>query len=74
MDIAWLDFWSKEICYKDYYIKQIDKNLNIENFEERYLFYQYFIGLTTLGFYSNTEQPDSFKWMVDHITKVKKLI
>jgi len=74
MDIAWLDFWSKEISYKDYYIKQMDKSLNIEYFEERYLFYQLYIALTTLEFYSNTEQPGSFKWLVEYITEVKKLV
>jgi len=73
-DISWLDYWSKSICYKDYYVKDIDDRWNMENFEERYLFYQLYIALTTLEFYSNSDQPDSFKWTVDQIIKVKKLV
>ena len=60
-DIAWLDFWSPKIDYKnifrDYYKKE---GREVPQFEERILACQIIIGLTTLGFFAKSGQKDKY--------------
>jgi hygromycin-B 4-O-kinase len=60
-DIAWLQFFSKgfdyEKAYRDF-CKTIERN--IENFDERVLCYQLYIGLGTLSFYVYSNQKDKY--------------
>lgn len=70
-DVAWLDFWSKKIDYKDLYLKHAKiKKIKLDNYEERILCYKLYIGLRTLSFFAYSEQKNKYESIKKEIEKL----
>ena len=68
-DIAWLNFWSKDINYKEQYEKY-SSVLDISNLNERLLCYELFIGLGSLSFYVYSNQKEKYERSKEKLLKL----
>ena len=72
-DIAWLNFWQKEINYKDIFLQHYKKNkVDINNFEERILCYTLYFGIGSLFFFAKSEQEGSYTFARDRLFELVK--
>ena len=74
-DIAWLDFWEfrGKNAYSKIYREKYgsSKKLDFENYEERFLCYKLYIGMTAAGFFSESNQRDKY---LEAKTKILNLL
>lgn len=60
-DIAWLEFWSKDIKYgKEFEKHYADKEVEIPYYNERLLCYQLSIGIGSLAFFVKSNQKEAY--------------
>lgn len=60
-DVAWLDFWLRDMNYKDHFQKfYYEKKVTVPDFETRILCYQLHMGMGILGFFIMSEQKDKY--------------
>jgi len=69
-DVAWLDLWSSDKRYLDFFKNHLSrKNVNLDNFEERIKVYQLHQGIGGLEFFAKSNRKENFNWLVEKLLK-----
>lgn len=67
-DIGYMHFWSEVINYKEVFYKIYEEhNIEIEHYDERILCYCLRVALIALGFFSKSNQKDSYEWVKERL-------
>ncbi|MEX2008460.1 MAG: aminoglycoside phosphotransferase family protein [Candidatus Spechtbacterales bacterium] len=70
-DIAWLDFWSRDVQYAEKFKVHYKKvGIAVENYEERIACYQLFLGLSSFVFFVNSGQKKAARWVKKHTESI----
>jgi hygromycin-B 4-O-kinase len=72
-DVAWLDFWADHQGFAESFKKHYaEQGQDMPRFDDRLTCYKLLIGLSSLGFFAKSRQPDKYQNAIDIVSRIKR--